>query len=47
MGGCPSKCEVKCGNGFRYEGSTLELNFEQQSKIERKNDRKRSASSSR
>ena len=29
MGGCPSNCEVKCGNGFRYEGSTLELNFEQ------------------
>ncbi|CAD8137408.1 unnamed protein product [Paramecium pentaurelia] len=47
MGGCPSKCEVKCGNGFRYEGSTLELNFEQQPNILRNKDRNRSASSSR
>jgi len=43
MGGCPSHCEVRCGNGMRYEGSTLELNFEQQ----RKKERARSASSSR
>ncbi|CAD8047384.1 unnamed protein product [Paramecium primaurelia] len=47
MGGCPSRCEVKCGNSFRYEGSTLELNFEQQPKIVRNKDKNRSASSSR
>lgn len=29
MGGCPSNCEIKCGNGLRYDGSALELNFEQ------------------
>ncbi|CAK83202.1 unnamed protein product (macronuclear) [Paramecium tetraurelia] len=46
MGGCPAKCEVKCGNGLRYEGSTLELNFEHQ-KTERNINRNRSASSSR
>ncbi|CAD8134902.1 unnamed protein product [Paramecium octaurelia] len=46
MGGCPTKCEVKCGGGFRYEGSTLELNFEQQPDILRNKDRNRSASSS-
>ena len=34
MGGCPSNCEVRCGNGMRYEGSHLELNFEQQRKKE-------------
>ncbi|CAD8047582.1 unnamed protein product [Paramecium sonneborni] len=46
MGGCPSKCEIKCGNGQRQEGSTLELNFEQQPQILRNKDRNRSASSS-
>jgi aldehyde:ferredoxin oxidoreductase len=30
MGGCPSHCEVRCGNGMRYEGSVMELNLEQQ-----------------
>lgn len=28
MGGCPSHCEVRCGNGIRYEGSVMELNLE-------------------
>lgn len=44
MGGCPSHCEVRCGNGMRYEGSVMELNLEH---YEKENERKQSASSSR